>query len=161
MSKIGIGAGTNAFTYTTRAEGVLPSSIDYRRRFVPYSFQPIEVMFEPNLLDIESEVGGVHNMVHKAIGACDEAEQSTMYSNMVLAGANTLFPFLLDRLKIMVANLAVPDTKIDIAGPPERDLSTWIGGSIFASSQNFQKSCIKKSEYEEHGSGVVHQKTFF
>lgn len=119
------------------------------------------MIFDPALLDIKTEYGGVHNMVHKAVGTCDDAEQNTMYNNIVLAGANTLFPYLSDRLQVMVAGLIAPETKIKISDPPERAFSTWIGGSIFASSHNFQKICINKNEYEEHGSGVVHHKTFF
>ena len=47
-----------------------------------------------------------------------------------------------------------------ILAPQERLYSTWIGGSILASLENFKKMWISKREYEEEGVRAVHRKTF-
>lgn len=47
-----------------------------------------------------------------------------------------------------------------ILAPQERLFSTWIGGSILASLENFKKMWISKREYEEEGVRAVHRKTF-
>ena len=40
---------------------------------------------------------------------------------------------------------------IRIHAPPERTLSTWIGGSILASLATFKSMWVLRSEFEEHG----------
>lgn len=118
-------------------------------------------MFDPTLANIECEVGGLHNIIHKSIGACSTFIQDIMYNNIILAGGNTLFPFLSDRLNAELVTLTPPTTKIEINGPPESEYLTWIGGSILASSSNGRQSFVTKSEYEEQGPRVVHNMCFF
>lgn len=118
-------------------------------------------MFDPALFDVESKQGGLHNLVHKSIDACHKNEQVNMYRKIVLAGGNTMFPFFPERLKNMVTKVALPDTEIVVNTFPARKYSSWIGGSILASLDNFQLTCINKREYEEQGSSVVHLKCFF
>lgn len=50
---------------------------------------------------------------------------------------------------------------VQILAPQERMYSTWIGGSILASLENFKKMWISKREYEEEGVRAVHRKTFW
>lgn len=124
-----------------------------------YRFRSPEVLFKPWLFGIESEMSGVHDIVHKAVSACKVDVRGIMYENIVLAGGNTLFPFLPDRLENTVAQLAPPDTKIEISAPVGRKYSTWIGGSILASSHNFEGLLINRDEYDEKGPAIVHQKS--
>jgi|EP01047_Picozoa_sp_COSAG01_P053190 centractin len=75
---------------------------------------------------------------------------------------------LLDEVKA----LAPPqDLKIRITAPPERKISTWVGGSILSSLSTFKSLWISKEEYEENGTdpakggvdkkaALVHKKTF-
>lgn len=115
-------------------------------------------MFDPALFNVNYEQGGIHNIIFKACSACNVKEQPNMYENIVLSGGNTLFPFLTDRLENMMAKLVL--SKIEISARPERKFSTWIGGSILASVPNFEKMCIGREEYEEHGAQIVHKKCF-
>ncbi|KAH8078537.1 hypothetical protein JL720_9735 [Aureococcus anophagefferens] len=77
---------------------------------------------------------------------------------IVLAGGSTLFPGFGERLlKELRADL--PDhTKIKIHAPPERMLSTWIGGSILASLATFKSMWVLRAEFEEHGARLFSQR---
>lgn len=125
-----------------------------------FSFRSTEILFDPALFNIESELGGVHNLLHNACSACNVKEQSNMFNNIVLAGGNSLFRQLSDRLEIMLAKLTLSTTTIGISATPERKYSSWIGGSILASLPTFDQIWIRKQEYEEIGPNVVHQKCF-
>ena len=63
-----------------------------------------------------------------------------------------------DRLLSECRRLAPRDTKIKIWAPPERILSTWIGGSILASLATFKQMWITKKDYEEHGKSSVYRR---
>jgi centractin len=65
-----------------------------------------------------------------------------------------------DRLLSETRKLAPRDTKIKIWAPPERILSTWIGGSILASLATFKKMWITRKEYDEMGKNAIYRKTF-
>lgn len=125
-----------------------------------FRFRAPEILFNSALYDPESQLGGIHNVIHKSINACNVDEQY-LFSDIVLSGGNTLFPFLPERLRKAMSKLVLSTTKVNITAPPERQFSTWIGGSIFASSPNFQTTCITRSNYDEYGSSVVHGKCFF
>jgi len=60
-----------------------------------------------------------------------------LYGNIVLAGGNTLFDGIAERLSKEVVNLAPSTMKIKIIAPPERKYSVWIGGSILSSLSTF------------------------
>jgi len=60
-----------------------------------------------------------------------------------------------------VRRLAPRDTRIKIWAPPDRILSTWIGGSILASLATFKKMWVTKKEYEESGGkNAIYRKMF-
>lgn len=118
-------------------------------------------MFKPALFNIESEDGGIHDMVYKAVSCCEIEEQIEMYKNIVLAGGNTLFPFLPNRLENMVEKLTPTATEVKTDAPVGHRYSTWIGGSILASSFNFERILIDRVEYEETGPSIAHIKSIF
>ena len=60
-----------------------------------------------------------------------------------------MFPGIADRMQKEITALAPPIIKIKIIAPPEREYSTWIGGSILASVSTFQQMWISKQEYDE------------
>lgn len=83
-----------------------------------------------------------------------------MLKNIVLTGGTTLVRSLPERLKAEVEKFFLSTDKIAIIARPEREFSTWIGGSILASSQNFPMTCVGRNEYDEHGASIVHGKCF-
>ena len=122
----------------------------------PERFRAPELLFNPDLIGEEYE--GVHQLVANSIANCDMDLRKTLYSHMVLSGGSTLFRGFGNRLLKEVKELAPKDVKIRIAAPPERQYSTWIGGSILASLATFKRMWISKAEYEEEGEHILHRK---
>jgi centractin len=102
---------------------------------------------------------GVHDCLVHAILRSDMDLRKTLFSQIVLSGGSTLFPGFGDRLLYEIRKKAPRDIKIRISAPPQRQYSTWIGGSILASLATFKTMWITKAEYEEHGAAMVHRKT--
>uniref|UniRef100_A0A2S2QS00 Actin n=1 Tax=Sipha flava TaxID=143950 RepID=A0A2S2QS00_9HEMI len=116
------------------------------------AFRAPEILFNPGLFNIESKLGGVHEIIFKALTIRSIDEYKDMPNNIVLAGGNTLFPRLQTRLENVL--------KSRIIANPERRYAAWIGGSVMASAPDFQRQCISKDEYFEHGTQIVHSKCF-
>lgn len=83
-----------------------------------------------------------------------------MYENVVLAGGNSMYPSISDRMRKEITALAPSSAKVRIIAPPERKSSTWIGGSILASLSIFQNLWISRQEYDESRPSMVHRKCF-
>ena len=121
-------------------------------------FQCPEALFQPALVGMES--AGIHETTYNSIMKCDVDIRKDLYANTVLSGGNTLFSGIADRMQKEITALAPPTMKIKIIAPPERKYSVWIGGSILASLSTFQQMWIRKSEYDDSGSSIVHRKCF-
>ncbi len=91
---------------------------------------------------------------------CDVDIRKDLYANIVLSGGSTMYPGIADRMEKEITSLAPSALKVKIVTPPERKYSTWIGGSMLASSSAFQQSWISKQEYHESGPSIVHRKCF-
>ncbi|XP_060845430.1 actin-like [Rhopalosiphum padi] len=123
------------------------------------AFQSPEILFDPLLFNIESKLGGIHNLIYRACSSCDKNEQKNMYNNIILAGGNTLFPNLSSRLMTTVAELVAPTTKVQITADPGRKYSTWLGGALLASIPSYQQMWVSKEMYDEQGAIAVHDKS--
>ena len=145
----GAAAAGNAADAATRSH-VLPDGA--RVSLGAERFRAPEVLFDPKLLG--SEEGGVQHVVALAAKKADLDLRATLYSQIVLAGGSTLFPGFGERLLKELKATLPPHTKIKIHAPPERLLSTWIGGSILASLATFKSMWVLRSEFEEHGARV-------
>jgi centractin len=106
-----------------------------------------EILFDPDSIGDESS--GIPQLLHESIMRCDLDLRKTLYSTIVLSGGSTLFHGFGDRLLNEMKRLAPKDTKIRIYAPPERKISTWIGGSILASLSAFKKIWVTAEEYQE------------
>ncbi|KAH6867738.1 actin family [Thelonectria olida] len=122
------------------------------------SFRVPESMFQPSVLGLES--GGIHVTAFNSMMKCDVDIRKDLCGNFVLAGGNSMFPGLSDRMRKELAALAPSSMKVKIIAPPERKYSVWIGGSILASLSTFQQMWISKQEYDEWGPSIVHRKCF-
>lgn len=121
-------------------------------------FRAPEVLFDPSI--IGQEYVGVHQCLLDCISKCDLDIRAPLFSEIYLAGGSTMFDGFGDRLLSEVRKLAPRDTKIKIWAPPQRTLSTFIGGSILASLGTFKKMWITREEYNEVGKNIIHRKTF-
>ena len=118
-------------------------------------YQCPEALFNPAL--IGKEALGVHEMVHKAITACDRDIQKDLFSSIVLCGGSTLFPNMAPRLMLELFELANAKMAkyIDVLEPQDRANSVWLGGSILASLSTFRNMCITREQFEEVGKSIV------
>lgn len=116
-----------------------------------------ELLFNPLLVGNESD--GVHQMILNSIGKCDVDIRRNLFSSIVLSGGNTLFDGYGDRLLYELKRASQRDTRVKIAAPNDRILSSYIGGSILSSLSSFKNMWCSKKEYEEMGGQTaVHRK---
>jgi len=121
-------------------------------------FRAPEVLFNPGLIGLEYV--GIHQCLVNSISKCDLDIRRSLFSDIILAGGSTMHDGFGDRLLVEVRKLAPRDTKIRILAPPERILSTWIGGSILASLATFKRMWVTRKEYDEAGKNAIYRKTF-
>ena len=113
--------------------GAAPAELQYQLPDGSYvnlgkeAFLATEILFRPDL--ICSEYRGVHDCVVKAITKSDMTLRKTLYSQIVLSGGSTMFHGFGERLLFEMRRhpLTPKESKIVIAAPPERLLTTWIG----------------------------------
>eukprot|EP01095_Lingulamoeba_sp_RSL-Kostka_P009062 TRINITY_DN30_c1_g1_i1.p1 TRINITY_DN30_c1_g1~~TRINITY_DN30_c1_g1_i1.p1 ORF type:complete len:399 (-),score=149.21 TRINITY_DN30_c1_g1_i1:158-1354(-) len=122
------------------------------------AFKAPEALFMPSL--IGEEYPGVHELLTNSILRCDIDMRNDLFSNIVLSGGSTLFPGFGNRLLNEVIGLAPKEIKVKISAPPERQYSTWIGGSILASLPTFRNMWVWREEYDDQGPSILHKKTF-
>lgn len=117
-----------------------------------------EILFNPSLVGLEYP--GIHELLAHSISRADLDLRQTLFSQIVLSGGSTMFEKFGERLLSDLKKLAPKEIKIRIAAPPERKMSTWIGGSILASLATFKKMWVSKEEYLEGDSSILHRKAF-
>lgn len=122
-------------------------------------FRCPEALFQPSLVGNEEGLG-IHDSTFQAITKCKMVTHKDLYSNIVLAGGNTMFPGIVGRMTKKVSRLAPATMKIKVEAPPERQYSVWVGGSILASMSTFESMWISKAEYDEVGHSIIHRKCF-
>lgn len=101
---------------------------------------------------------GWHKVVQESIHCCDSFIRPEMYSNVVLAGGNTLFQHLDERIQRDVSLLAPKGVLCKVVAFNNRKYAVWLGGSIMASMSTFPAMWISKSEYDDYGASIVHRK---
>ncbi|KAI8361183.1 actin 3 [Mortierella sp. GBAus27b] len=118
-------------------------------------FHAPEALFQPSMIGMKDE--GIHELLANAVKSCAVDIRCSMYSNIVLAGGNTMFPNIDGRLYKELSIIATSRRNLTIVAPPERKYSAWIGGSVVASLSTFQNACISRQDYFEYGPSVVHR----
>ena len=118
-------------------------------------YQAPSVLFDPSLLG--SEEPGAADILLDSIQKSDIDLRSKLFSQIVLAGGSTLTSGFGDRLLYEVRSRSPSHTRIRISAPPERLYSCYVGGSILASLATFKNMWVSRTEYEEHGSRIMHR----
>ena len=119
-------------------------------------FRCTEPIFNPSLLGMSCV--GLQDLVYGTVMKCDIDLRNYLLRNILLSGGNTMFPGLKERVTKEVTSLVNTGMKVKVTAPPDRNMSSWIGGSILASLSDFYKVCISKDEYDEYGPSFVHRK---
>ena len=120
-----------------------------------------EALFRPNFFN-KSDINmrGLHDECCASIQQIDVEIRKYLYSNIVLAGGNTMFEGLPERLTKEIQKLtpSAASNKVKVIALPERKYASWIGATILSSLSNFQCMWITRAEYKETGESIVHKK---
>lgn len=120
-------------------------------------FKAPEVLFNPELAG--KELNGIDYMINNSIQTTDMDVRSALYSNIVLSGGTTTIKNLDKRLEKEINRLKPPKLKpVTVIAPNERKYSVWLGGSILTSLHTFNSAWIKREDYDECGSHIIHKK---
>jgi len=114
-------------------------------------------MFRAPELLFEKKEGMPHGLISAIRTSVEKSNigPSAMYGNIVLCGGSTMFPGFAERIQ---AELTYGSYCPKITAHPQRQYSTWQGGSYLATFADFKKSWISKKEYKEAGPAIVHKK---
>ena len=120
-------------------------------------FRCVERLFRPSMFLCEAP--GVHESLHSSIMRCDSELHRALFGNVVLAGGNTMFPGLVERVQKELGALAPAGLAVKVSAPPgfERKYSAWHGGSVLSSLSTFRSMCLTRELYEEHGPELAHR----
>jgi len=113
-----------------------------------------ECMFQPYI--IGKEIDPLHESIIKAISSCDMNLHRDLYNNIILSGGSTNFPGLKERLILELSKIVPNSMEVNIFAPPERELSTWVGGSIIGSLPSFSQIAMTKEQFIESGYKYSH-----
>ncbi|KAJ9538958.1 hypothetical protein OSB04_031691 [Centaurea solstitialis] len=109
-----------------------------------------EMIFRP--ADLGMNQAGLAECIVRAVNSCHPHLHPVLYESIILTGGSTLFPGFAKRLENQLRPL-VPDVyQVKITTQEDPILGVWRGGSLLASSPDFDAMCITKTEYEELGS---------
>lgn len=106
-------------------------------------YEPMEMMFT-DTADVNSLSGesgsykSVFKMIRETISKCDTDIMQTLQSNIVVGGGNSMPEGFRDRMRNEVEDCVL---EFD----PYRNFSSWVGGSMLASTSVFcERACLKK-----------------
>ena len=86
---------------------------------------------------------------------CDINARANLYVNIILSGGSMMIPGLTKRLDNEMKKLIPQKARSNIVANENRELSTWIGGSIFGSLSNFPKIDACREQYNENGKETI------
>ena len=104
-----------------------------------------EIMFNPALAersDIDTE--SIQKHIYDSVMKCDESIRRDFFKHIVLAGGNTLFTNISNRLWREMNQLVPHNIRCKIIENDERKYSAWLGGSIHATLSTFHTMWITK-----------------
>ncbi|XP_020209983.1 actin-related protein 6 [Cajanus cajan] len=117
-----------------------------------------EMLFRP--ADLGMNQAGIAECIVRAVNACHPHLHPVLYESIILTGGNTLFPQFAERLEKELRPLVPDDYNVKITAQEDPILGVWRGGSLLASSPDFEAMCVTKSEYEELGSARCRKRFF-
>ena len=70
-----------------------------------------------------------------------------------------MFPGMAERLSAELSPLSQGKRPVNVKAPTARmRFSSWLGGSLLASTDGFEKICLSKECYREYGPQIVYRK---
>ena len=125
------------------------------------AFQCPELLFQPGLGNMgDGRQKGLAELTLESILKCGAEVQAELFSNIVLAGASTLFPGLRERLQRELGSLA-PDAATSVVAPAHRKHGEWLGGATISSVAAFQQMWLTREEYDTLGPEEIHERCMY
>lgn len=122
-------------------------------------YQCPEMLFQPSLA--LKEHFGLHEQTFKSIQRCDVDIEKDLFQNVVLCGGSSLFMKIKKKFEKELQSLAPTGKTVKVIAPPERKYSSWLGGSILSSMNNFKQAMfVSKKEFSEQGPNCIYNKFF-
>nr|CAD1823471.1 unnamed protein product [Ananas comosus var. bracteatus] len=117
-----------------------------------------EMLFHP--ADLGMNQAGLAECIVRAVNACHPYLHPVLFESIILTGGSTLFPRFAERLERELRPLVPDNYKVKITTQENPILGVWRGGSLLASSPDFESMCVTKAEYEEMGSSRCRRRFF-
>lgn len=115
-------------------------------------FKTCDILFNPP--EDSKDLMSVSKMVAESLSNCDDDVRSDINESICLIGGTTLMKNFPEKLKNELS-----DNKdfgnFNLSFSPERQFSSWVGGSIMSSLDNFHYMWVTKEEYDEKGKTLV------
>ncbi|KAK9098891.1 hypothetical protein Syun_025936 [Stephania yunnanensis] len=117
-----------------------------------------EMLFRP--ADLGMNQAGLAECIVRAVNSCHPNIHPVLYESIILTGGSTLFPQFAERLYNDLRPLVPDHYQVKITKQEDPMLGVWRGGSLLASSPDFESMCVTKAEYEEFGSARCRKRFF-
>lgn len=117
-----------------------------------------EVLFNPR--DIGIDQVGIPEAIMQAVSETPPGLHGLFYNNIVLVGGSTQFPNFKVRLTDELRKLVPAEFPVLIEQPELPVQTSWCGGSTFAMTTEYSRSCVTKKEYQEHGDVICKRKFY-
>lgn len=115
-----------------------------------------KLLFEPSIIDLECDT--IHDMTNKSIQSCVREIRGKIFKNIKITGGTSRIPGFLQKFNVEMIMLEPPYVRARVYAHDNIRYSTWVGGSILASSDPFQSKIITKEEYHEFGTDIFNHK---
>ena len=103
---------------------------------------------------IDSYDSSMQSLVVNCIASTESNIHKSLWGNIILSGGNTKLNGFKQRLVNDLQPLSA-DNKVDVKQKKNVDSSIWLGGSVLASSDNFNQHWVTKGMYHEKGVDVI------
>ncbi|KAK9715181.1 hypothetical protein RND81_06G148000 [Saponaria officinalis] len=117
-----------------------------------------EMIFRP--ADLGMNEAGLAECIVRSVNSCHPLLHPVLYESIILTGGSTLFPHFAERLEKELRPLVPDDYQVKITTQEDPILGVWRGGSLLASSPDFETMCVTKFDYEEEGSARCSKRFF-
>ena len=114
-------------------------------------FKSTDILFNPGE---NNELISISKMVVDSLKLCDEDVKNDINESVCLIGGNTLLKNFPEKIRMELSDNKDMGS-FNLSFVPERQFSSWIGGSIMSSLDNFQYLWVTKEEYDEKGKNLI------
>jgi len=116
-----------------------------------------EILFDKVELSTSKKKGTLVDAIIETVQKSDIDTAKNLYGNILLTGGGSLYSGLEERLAKELREKIPKQLEARVISKQNRLISSWIGGSILACLESFEKRnlWVTKAEYDEKGSSAV------